>query len=120
MPGIRITHPTLRNTVYVVPVLDRPWPGGVPHYCGTCQRDHPCKTYHLDLDDQGAVIVSQGVLDELLKVGMAKMTVKNEVTKPPPVTIGMTNKDHDRKRNPNAFKPIEITRGRRARTRKEK
>lgn len=81
--------------------------------CDTCERQHPTKTYHLRLDDQGAVIVSETIAAELIKAGMANMTIENEVANPPPVSVGMTNKKHDRKRKPELFVPVERTRGRR-------
>ena len=77
--GIWIRHPTARSQLCLVELRDRPYylsygagvcdgRNGRPHipapitdcYCGVA---HPCKTVHVDVDDTGAAMVSQGVLD---------------------------------------------------------
>jgi hypothetical protein len=60
-----------------------------PLWCARCQERHLGKTYHLDLDDQGAVIVSFGVLDRLRPLlASHDLQMSNMVAEPPPMTIG--------------------------------
>lgn len=44
---------------------------------------HPRKDYYLNLDGEGAVIVSETVFGRLLEVGLAGFVLTNEVTYPP-------------------------------------
>jgi hypothetical protein len=82
LAGIRLGHESLKNVTYVIfhPVQKYK----VPYLCGKCQATHTYKSYHLDLDDQGTVIVSHGVFDALREVGLPGLQVLNEVQKPPP------------------------------------
>jgi hypothetical protein len=82
MAGVRLGHESLRNTTYVIFHPYQKYK--VPYICGKCNTTHKFKAYHLDLDDQGAVIVSHGVFNALRAVGLPGLRVLNEVEKPPP------------------------------------
>ena len=88
MSGIRITHKELRSCTYAVTTL-RPYPD--PYHCFTCQVIHKRKTYHLNLDAQGACIVSETVANALkpfmASAGLEQVNVVNE---PPTLIIGGT------------------------------
>ena len=86
MPGVRVHHPTLRSGRYTVETPRQQY--GVPYACPICKRLHYYKAHHIELDDNGNGIVSEGVLEELRYAGMAGLEIVNEVPKPPPVTIG--------------------------------
>lgn len=94
MAGVRLVHPTLRNTIFLVERPDRPY--RAPVDCATCTPPnaktpvrHYVKTYHLKLDAQGAVIVSEQILEQLRQVpGLAGLDVSNVVKKPPAQTVG--------------------------------
>lgn len=85
MSGVRLVHPTLRGCVLLVPDPSRPLAGR--HTCPLCAVEHPCKTYHLRLDGEGAVIVSTTVWERLrhLETGLRAM---NGVRRPPALIIG--------------------------------
>jgi hypothetical protein len=85
MPGVRIYHPTLRNCLYTV---EHPRIYPVPFMCPTCKHAHDRKTYHLQVDGSGHVIVSETVLGRLREVGMAGFIDPQQVEKPPPINIG--------------------------------
>ena len=65
-----------------------PKPYLVPLLCGVCGFPHTTKTYHLNLDSQGAVIVSETVYERLKEVQLAGLTLANSVLVPPPLTVG--------------------------------
>jgi len=65
----------------------RPYP--TPFLCPTCNKTHINKTYHLNLDNKGDVIVSETVLERLQEIGMAGLSVENVVNKPPKITLGL-------------------------------
>lgn len=90
--GVRLRHANARNVRYTVVDSDRPYP--VPYVCseprlGGCGSTHTFKTYHLNLDDQGTVIVN-AVLFARIKPRLIAdgFTVAGEVANPPPQIIG--------------------------------
>lgn len=92
MPGIRVHHPMFHGGTFVVEAGKE---YGNPYECGRCRvnldgskRVHYRKTHHIDLDEHGNGIVSEGVLEALRSVGMAGLEVENEVKAPPTLTIG--------------------------------
>lgn len=96
--GIRVRHTGgLTSTVYLVPVLKKPYTTG-PIDCPLCQTFHPVKTVHLWLEDDGGVIVSPGVLEELKMAGMPQLEIVNEVKKPPPLQLGVGRNNTVRER----------------------
>lgn len=94
MPGIRVQHPTQRSVRYTVVESDKPYPE--PYTCtppefGGCGSVHLFKTHHLNLDGQGAVIVSTGVYDRIKqRLAIDGFVETNEVKKPPAMGIGMS------------------------------
>lgn len=91
--GIRIRHKSLKSILIVVrdPArpIHSPHPGYVFAPCRTCGLPHNCKTYHFDLDAEGTVLVSSGVLKELKKMeNNAGFNVVNTVSDPPKQKVG--------------------------------
>ena len=89
--GIRIQHPTKRSTTFTVVDSSRPY--RAPITCGAnvvvhgelrpCGRVHVFKTYHLNLDETGAVIVSHEIVGRLERIPGNPFVQANEVRKPP-------------------------------------
>lgn len=82
MAGVRLGHETLRNGTLVLFHPVKKYKNG-PYLCPKCNLAHVNKSYHLDLDDQGTVIVSIGVFNALRELGLPGLTVLNEVAHPP-------------------------------------
>jgi hypothetical protein len=61
----------------------------VPYLCSTCGRAHELKTYHLDLDGVGDVVVSESVYERLREVDFAGMKVLGEVRDPEPIVLSL-------------------------------
>jgi len=89
MPGVRLHHRNLANCVFVADDLRRRYQ--VPFDCVLCGKAHDHKTYHLNLDTDGNVIVSPKVFERLREIGLIgeDLEVLNEVREPPPIIIGM-------------------------------
>lgn len=94
MPGVRLHHPTLRSCTFTVEDVLRPY--RTPYTCPVCSVAHNApvthshKTYHLDLDSEGDIIVSETVFAHLKTLpGLAGLLPKNEVQKPPDLVVGM-------------------------------
>lgn len=89
--GIRIRHKTLKGVMLVVRDIDRPFdkpPGYEFPDCTICENPHECKTYHLQLDDEGAIIVSPTIYDNLMKLDdRGGFYMVNTVAKPPTQVI---------------------------------
>ena len=86
--GIRIRHHFRRSQMLPVPLLFEPWDTTGRPPCGLCHTIHPCKVMHLDLDDTGAIIVSQEVWQKLRRVPTSGgFTAVNPVLHPPPQGI---------------------------------
>jgi hypothetical protein len=88
MPGIRINHTTAKNTVYLVPILAKPFVGQSLDRCPSCHLVHPVKTVHLWLDAAGSCIVSEGVLQDLISAGMPDLYVTATIPAPPALHFG--------------------------------
>jgi hypothetical protein len=87
--GVRLvsTDPALRGRMYLVEHPYRDYL--VPKICAQCNVIHTKKTYHLQLDGEGAVIVSDTIYDRLREAGMPKLKVANEVKAPPSQKVGI-------------------------------
>lgn len=85
MSGIRIQHPTKRSTTFTLVDGSRPYrePWTCPPPPEGCASTHQFKTYHLRLDETGAVIVSHEILAYLKRISGQPFEVSNEVAKPP-------------------------------------
>lgn len=94
MPGVRVQHPEARNAIYTV--LDPTRKYAVPRQCpppkqGGCGQVHVFKTYHLRLDDTGAVMVNDVLYGRLKdRLAASGFVVTGEVLRPPPQVIGST------------------------------
>lgn len=86
MAGVRLTHETLRGVTYVVGTRRR---YTVPVLCPKCGTTHTHKTYHLDLDGEGAVIVSPTIFERLREVGLPGLRLENEVLRPPNQSVSI-------------------------------
>lgn len=97
MAGVRVQHATARNCRFTIVENDRPYP--VPYTCtppefGGCGVTHLFKTHHLNLGEDGAVIVG----DELYKkikhlLVLNGFAETNVVKKPPTMGVGMAKQD---------------------------
>lgn len=85
--SVRLRHRTLRGVVVTVPDITRPMTPNGP--CPTCGVPHPCKTYHLVLDSEGAVVVSPGVWAGLQRANSPDLSVESSVKDPPHQTLGL-------------------------------
>lgn len=90
--GVRIRHHTRRNQMLPVPLLHKPHTDPVKHprdaICHPCGKWHPCKVLHLQLDADGAVIVSREIWADLQRTANAGgFRLANVVAKPPSQTI---------------------------------
>lgn len=81
MPGVRLTHETLRGVRVTVEHPTRAY--RAPLMCPACGTTHRKKTYHLDLDGEGSTIVSPEVLQRLREAGLPGFSISNEVKRPP-------------------------------------
>jgi hypothetical protein len=63
--SVRLRHPTLRGVTFTVVHYRR---YTVPMACGVCGSIHTHKTYHLRLDSQGEVVVSDTVAERLAEL----------------------------------------------------
>lgn len=87
MPGVRIRHATLHSCLVLVPDLSRSLRR--PYQCPTCNTVHTCKTYHLNLDSDGTVIVSPEIWERLKGIQDHDFSLENEVPNPPPQVVGL-------------------------------
>lgn len=80
--GVRVQFPNAGGIPIqrVVPIPNRPYK--LPYLCGKCGESHLVKTYHLDLDTEGIMILSREVLEVLLQAGV-EFKVLNVVRHPP-------------------------------------
>ena len=100
--GYRIRHKSLKSCLVTVPDITRPlsprhcsaWKcpyfNTVVHgrHCPTCNLHHLVKTYHLNLDSDGACIISKTVLENLKRIKAVDsrdgdVRYINEVANPP-------------------------------------
>lgn len=92
MSGIAVRHDTERNVMFTMVDGSRVYSKPLP--CLVCGRIHTHKTYHLELDGEGTVIVSQEVLVRMKAIHAidapgAPFRYLSEVQKPPPRVIGI-------------------------------
>jgi hypothetical protein len=79
--GLRLHHVSASSVTYTLVDGSRPYQ--TPIDCWRCARTHLHKTYHLDLDGTGHVIVSAEIWDRLQRIPDNPFTLANEVAKPP-------------------------------------
>jgi hypothetical protein len=83
--GVRLVHDSLRGGKYVVEHPTRRY--RVPLLCPSCGKVHEHKAYHLELDGEGAVIVSEKVFQRLREAGLPGLSVANAVRRPPTIRL---------------------------------
>jgi hypothetical protein len=81
MAGIRIKHRSVINRVLTIVDGSRPY--SAVFECSLCHRSHEFKTYHIDLDGEGAAIVSPEVWSYVQRIPEHGFELTNEVQKPP-------------------------------------
>lgn len=86
--GVRVVHDTARSGIVTVPNLSRPFPQ--PQACPSCQVVHQVKTYHINVNADGAAIVSPTVFQGLKQAGafVSGFRVDAHVPEPPKQVIG--------------------------------
>jgi hypothetical protein len=91
MSGVRIHHTGGLANVGIAVEAVRPYLKGAQalEMCPRCGIPHAFKTVHLNLDNEGDVIVSKEVWAELKDLPGLPFEVANEVAKPPALIIGM-------------------------------
>jgi len=89
--GIRIRHKSLKSVMLVVRDVSRPILKPHSSYrfpvCGICGYPHEHKTYHLQLDSEGTLIVSQKVYDRIMALGDQAGFEKVNMVKDPPTQV---------------------------------
>ncbi len=103
----RIRHRFKRGQIHLVPLLDVPFLINgkmVPTKDCICNKVHPCKTIHLWLEDDGGVLVSEGVLEDLKRSGMHDLEIVGDVAKAPTINLNQTRTLVDK--NNRAIKPL--------------
>lgn len=91
MAGVRIQHPTARSVTFTMVDGSRVY--REPFACHAlivvrgelrpCARIHTHKTYHLNLDESGAVIVAPEIVARLERIPGNPFRIANEVLEPP-------------------------------------
>lgn len=85
--GVRLHHPDLRNCTIAVAHPERRYPE--PWFCPRCQLYHEFKTYHLEIDSVGDVVVEETVIFAKLEaIGFAGFAAMGVVAKPETQRIG--------------------------------
>lgn len=85
----------------LVPIITKPFSGDSLKVCPGCKAYfgtedvHLVKTVHLWLNDAGACMVSEGVLEELKQAGMPDLFVENAVERPPTLQLGVPRERQD-------------------------
>ena len=85
MAGVRIQHPTDKDTVFILVDGSRPYEQ--EYDCPACHKVHQFKTYHLKLDGVGATIVSQEIVDRLKAIPGQPFAIGEEIDNPPAQTV---------------------------------
>jgi hypothetical protein len=82
--GIRLRHPSLRSAVFTV-IHHRRYT--VPFACPACGTLHERKTYHLELDSNGEVVVSREIHERLRELRALPLVTVGPELNPQPITI---------------------------------
>lgn len=80
MPGVRIRHPSKRNTTFTLATTRAL---REPTECPVCHRIHEFKTYHIALDEFGTAIVSEKIVERLKEIPGQPFEIANPVPDPP-------------------------------------
>jgi hypothetical protein len=93
--GIKLYHKTLSTGMFLVPLVNwpnTPWDHQKPRIgideCKFCNVIHPVFVMHLFFHN-GMMIVTQPLIDRLLKIGWPpELSLGSEIKDPPPLAIG--------------------------------
>ena len=87
----RLRHKTLKGVMLIVRDRSRPLSNagkGLRPVCDVCTVEHIYKTYHLQLDSEGCILVSQGIYDNLVRmVDKAGFDIADVIHDPPAQSI---------------------------------
>jgi hypothetical protein len=89
MSGVRLHHPELRNVTYTI--TNYAIPLKAPMICAPCLGVvHTFKTYHLNIDNAGNVVVAEELTEMMKRTGLlreAGLTPMETIRKPEPMVI---------------------------------
>jgi hypothetical protein len=89
MSGVRLHHPELRSVTYTI--TNYAIPLKAPMVCASCKGFvHTYKTYHLNIDNAGDVIVAEELTEMMQRTGLlkeAQLMAMETIAKPPPMVI---------------------------------
>lgn len=89
MTGVRLHHPELRNVTYTITNYAVPLKASM--VCASCSGVvHTHKTYHLNIDAAGDVIVAEELTEVMHRAGLLKeagLVTMKQIIKPPPMVI---------------------------------
>ena len=95
--SFRLRHKTLKGVMLLVRDRSRPLSNagkGLRPVCKVCTVEHIYKTYHLQLDSEGCILVSQGIYDNLVKmIDKAGFDIADVIHDPPAQTIAVETVD---------------------------
>lgn len=88
--AVRLHHPTLRNCVFTVEQVSRPYP--VPFECPLCSSSrgvvtHIYKTFHLNLNQHGNVCVTPEIYDVFKSEGLLVDVLAMKEVRPAPTVL---------------------------------
>lgn len=100
MPGVRLHHPELRNVTFTIENYAVPLKA--PMFCWSCsggaENDpnrprsivHTYKTFHLNIDQVGDVVVSEEIYEMMKRTGLlGDLSAKKEILVPEAVRVEM-------------------------------
>ncbi len=91
--GVRVRHRSERSCRLVLVDASRAYV--TPQLCPACHTTHTFKTYHLDLDETGAVIVSAEIVERLkVMPDHGGFSVANAVAEPPAQSVAVLLPTH--------------------------
>lgn len=85
MAGLRIKHDKIINRTLTIVDKSRPYTSAFE--CPVCHLTHIFKTYHVEVDGEGAAIVSLEVWERIQSLENHGFSLTNEVAKPPARTL---------------------------------
>lgn len=95
MSGVKLHHPELRNVTYTITNYAVPLKASM--VCASCNGVvHTFKTYHLNIDAAGDVIVAEELTEMMQRQGLLKdagLITMTQIAKPPPMVLDMSGAD---------------------------
>jgi hypothetical protein len=105
MSGVRLHHPELRNVTYTI--TNYAIPLKAPMICASCSGVvHTYKTYHLNIDAAGDVVVAEELVEMMQRTGLLKeanLAAIEGVRKPEMMVVGVGH--------PNGHRTVDRERG---------